>query len=401
MFDFFLVNLADGFSIIWYILREGWWIIFPPLILYVAAENYKYYVQTRELKNTVWSLLEITIPREILKSPEAMERVFAGLHGPYDPPTAFRDYYLYPKIRLYYSFEIAGTAGDMHFYIRIPKSWRNMVEAQLYAQYPDVTITEAKDHTSDLPQIVPDDEYDLWGMEVQFEKEDSYPVLTYKDFTTLTEAKLEEVKVDPLSAFSESFSKLRPGEYIWYQIIARPCGPPGQGAKDDWQKDGQAVVDKLAGRDKPKKKPWWAGISEVLGAFFEEGGEMISEALKPGSSSGEKGLGRFAAPPAKKEESKKDPSKLLHITPGEKDVIAAIEHKIGKMGYECVVRIMYLARRDVMDMATIGSLFGMIKQFNTQNANAFRPVGDTLTRKKYYLWGFIVSKTYNTKKKIG
>lgn len=403
MFEFFIPNLIAGFGILWYVIREGWWIIFPPLILYVAAETWKFYLAEKNRWETEWIILEIKIPRDVLKSPEAMERVFAGLHGPYDPPQMFKDYYLESKIRLFYSFEMVGVGGDMRFYVYCPKSWRNLVEAQMYAQYGEVTISEAKDYAAEIPKTVPDSEYDLWGMEMQFLKEDAYPILTYKDFTTLTEAKLEEVKVDPLSAFSESFAKLRPGEEIWFQILMRPCGPPGEGAKDKWKDEGQTLVDKLAGRpEKPKPASWWAGIGDVVGALFEEVGEGLAELGKPMSSSGERGLGRLGAGGGgEKKEDKKEPSKLQHVTPGEKDVIAAIERKIGKLGYECIVRIVYVARREVFDMSVIGSLFGILKQFNTQNANGFRPIGDTLTKKKDYLFGFFSSKAYQLRIKRG
>lgn len=396
-------EIVNNFVLLFEILKYTWWLFVPIFAVHLAAETWKYYLVTKEMKGVKWILLEIRIPREILKSPEAMERVFFGLHGPYDPPETFKDFYLKPKVRLWYNFEIVGQGGDIRFYVYAPKSWRNIIEAQMYAQYPDISIVEAEeDYTKSVPDKIPTDDYDMWGMEITFVKENGYPILTYRDLLSLAEASdKEELKVDPLSAFAESLAKLRPGEQIWFQILARPCGPPGRGGNDDWQKRGQELVDKLAGKPpKPKEKPWWSLIPELIVAFGEEIGEHAAELAKPGSSSHESGLGRFAKKDEKKDD-KKDPSKMMHTTPGEKDVIAAVERKISKPGYESIVRIVYIARRDVFEMSTIGSLFGMIKQFNTNHLNAFKPNGDILTKKKNYFWGFYESTKYMLKIKHG
>jgi hypothetical protein len=216
--------------------------------------------------------------------------------------------YLDVKIRLNYSFEIVGQDGDTRFYIYCPKSWRNVVEGQIYAQYPEVMIVEAEDYTRSFPDRFPNDEYDMWGLEMQFMKPDCYPILTYAEFKSLSDAKLEEVKVDPLSAISESFATLKPGEQLWYQILARPCGTPGKtSAKDTWQQDGQVLIDKLAGKEKPKIEPWWKPITEIGGALLEEIPEHLKEVAKPMSSSGERGLGRLSMASVKKDE-RREPS---------------------------------------------------------------------------------------------
>jgi hypothetical protein len=126
----------------------------------------------------------------------------------------------------------------------------------------------------------------------------------------------------------------------------------------------------------------------------------MKEVVTPLSSSGEKGFGRFGMP-VKKDETKKDPSKLLHLTTGEKDVIEAIEKKISKLGYESIIRIIYVAKKDVFDLSIIGSMFGLMKQYNTMHLNSFRPVGAALTRKKEYFFGFYSSANYVNKVKRG
>ncbi|OHA11663.1 MAG: hypothetical protein A3H71_02735 [Candidatus Sungbacteria bacterium RIFCSPLOWO2_02_FULL_48_13b] len=394
--------LTGLFIQLFILILKGWWIILPLVLLYYASEAWRYYKYEEKRLGTKWVLLEIKIPRGIMKTPEAMERVFAGLHGPYDPPKEFNDVYLNIKIRLNYSFEIVGQEGSTRFYIYCPKAWRNLVEAQIYGQYPEVMISEAEDYAKFGPKNFPSDEYEIWGLEMQFMKEDAYPILTYKEYKSLVPGDEEKWKVDPLSAISESFAKLHPGEQLWYQILARPCGTPGKtSAKDKWQEAGQALVDKLAGKEKPKVDPWWKPYTEIASALVEEIPEHFKELASPGSSSGEQGLGRLSAS-TKKEDAKREPSKMLHSTPGEKTVIEAIEQKIGKLGYECIVRLVYIGRKDVFDHSHIATIFAIIQQFNTRNLNGFRLNSATMTKRKNYFWGFYRSRRFelNTKNSL-
>lgn len=395
-------TLVSGIILMFELAWKVWWIILPPFFVYLAVDTWKYYLATKALKEAKWVLLEIRLPREILKTPDAMERVFAGFHGPYDPPEKFKDFFLEPKARLWYNLEIVGQGGDIRFFAYVPKGWRNVVEATMYAQYPDITIVEADDYTKAIPDDLPN-EYDLWGTEMALGTDQAYPILTYKDFTVAdTQVEKEEQKVDPLSAFSEILAKLRPGEQIWYQILARPCGRPGVGDNDLWQDKSKEVADKLAGKPAKKKADLWYGwLVDLLSIFGEEAREISRGVITQGETSAEAGLARLGAPPKKEEKKDEPPSKMQHLTPGEKNVVEAIERKASKPGFECVIRMMYVARRDTFSKANIASIFGMIKQFNTLNLNSFKPNGDTLTKKYDYLGGLIQSKRYEVKMKRG
>lgn len=395
-------TLVSGIIIIFELARKVWWIVLPPFFVYLATDTWKYYLATKAIKETQWVLLEIRLPREILKTPEAMERVFTGFHGPYDPPEKFKHFYLEPKPRLWYNLEIVGQGGDIRFFIKIPKAWRSVVEATMYAQYPDINIVEADDYTKAVPNDVPN-EYDIWGTEMQLNVDQAYPIITYKDFTVGdTQVEKEEQKVDPLSAFAEILAKLRPGEQIWYQILARPCGKPGVGDNDEWWEKSKELVDKLAGKPAKKKpEPWYGWLKELFSIFAEEASEITKGVVTQAETSSELGLARLGAPPKKEDKKEEQPSKMQHLTPGEKNVIEAIEKKASKLGFETTIRMIYVARKDTFSKANIASLFGMIKQFNTLHMNGFRPNGDTLTVKKDYLWGFFASKRYEIKLKRG
>ena len=51
----------------------------------------------------------------------------------------------------------------------------------------------------------------------------------------------------------------------------------------------------------------------------------------------------------------------------------AIERSIGKLGFDCGIRAIYLAKKDVFDGTNIAGLFGTVKQYNTNDLNGFKP----------------------------
>ncbi len=52
----------------------------PIILAYIFWELWVYYVHERWIENSPWTTLEIKIPREIMKSPKAMEVVLNGIY---------------------------------------------------------------------------------------------------------------------------------------------------------------------------------------------------------------------------------------------------------------------------------------------------------------------------------
>lgn len=404
----YLGFLITGISWIVRTFFSLWWIWLPWYLWRLALGTQHYSLIVAYLRRTQWVLLEIKLPREVMQTPESMDRVFAALHGPHDPPRTFKDKYIELKIRLWWNFEIQLSQGDVKFYAYIPKPWRTTFEASIYAQYPTVMISEAVDYTRELPEEIPGPEYDIWGMEMKFWKEEhahplhAYPILTYRDFKTLSDPGIdvEEVKVDPLSSLAEISNQLLPGEHVWYQILARPVGRPAQGGTDSWVEQGDAIVDKLIAREKPKAPSRWAWVSEIVTALMEEIPEHLSELMKPGSSNPEAGLGRLGAP-APKQEQKQNPTLMMHLTPGEKEIVEAIQHKTSKLGFDCVLRILYIAPRGQLDRGKISTLFSLFRQYNTWNLNGFRQNTQAMTLGHDYFGGLYTSRKHTEEIKHG
>src|SRR3989338_9886248 len=63
-------------------LFGAWWFFWAPVgLFFLFKEAWYGYVRGYFLSNVKWILLEIRVPRDVAKSPKAMESIFAGLHG--------------------------------------------------------------------------------------------------------------------------------------------------------------------------------------------------------------------------------------------------------------------------------------------------------------------------------
>lgn len=338
MEDFILVfeNLRTIFSFVFSI----WWLYTPVLLFLILVAVFKRYKQTQFLASQEWILLEIKGPKEAKQGPKAMENVFVALHGIHEPPR-WRDGFFKGKVQIWYSFEIIGKGGEIHFYIRTLKSFKNLVESHLYAHYPNSEIKEVyDDHISVLPYKFNDEDYSLFGTEYILTKEDAYPIRTYVQFEELNPGREPEDirRIDPLASVMEIFAGLNPSEYIGIQILARPTG-------DAWVKKGQGVVDKILGKE-PKRED----------NFFVWLVKSIDSLLPGGSASAEK----------PKEEKRKD------STPGQYEILKAVESSLSKFGYECGIRVIYVAPKENFQKAHVGAISGAFKQFNTYNLNGFK-----------------------------
>ena len=371
--NFFLeTGPFDTYIFLFKIAWLTWWFWLPSLLFYFAWELWKAYLKIWYWKTLEWVILEVKIPREILKPPQAMEQVFAGIHGigrPFDPD----EKYWYGLQDDYIIFEMIGHEGEIHFLIHAPKKFRNLVEAQIYAQYPESEIREADDPVSFLPEKVPNSEWTLFGAEWKFSKPDPYPIRSYHEFV-LEEGTKEEIKVDPVSSIAETLSKLKNGEHAGLQLMIRPILE----SEAHWKEEGEKIVQKLIGK-KVSKTP--GGLEKTIADVYEVAHQAAIGPL----------------PEKEKEQSRTPESMMLHLSPGERDVVTGIEKKIAKLGFEAVLRFTYVAKRDRFDMVHFSSIMGAVRQFNTQNFNSFKLNSRALVGTKWY--SIIKSKTKDKKRK--
>lgn len=195
--------------------------IFLPFVLFVSFyEKWMKYIHTDFAIKQGSALLEIRVPKEIFKTPEAMEQIFMQLYQKASPDNLVQGLWD-GKSPPSYSFEIVSRAGALHFYVYAPKKkFKNMIETHFYAQYPGVEIREVDlDYTAEIPSSLED--HSLFGFHFGRNKQIGPPIRTYVDWGHLDFPK-EEEKIDPIATTLEAFANVGPGEHMWLQFIISP-----------------------------------------------------------------------------------------------------------------------------------------------------------------------------------
>ena len=328
------------------VMSYVWFIILPPLLFFTFKIYWLRHVQDAFWASADWVLLELIPPKNIEKSPKPMEALFttfAGVEKGFD----IAEVYISGMFTDYMSLEIVSNAGDVHLYIRSMKKYRNLVEAALYAQYPDVEIIEVPDYVDDVPKIIPNGKWDLWGADIApTSKHLAYPIRSYKAF----EEDITGTMIDPLAGLFEVMGKLGPGQQMWLQWIIAPNSPSWASTK------GKELVEKLKGNEKKS--------DSILERFWKDFVDVISNLFKATHSPVE-----FAS------EKKKDEQPLdTRLSPGERDVLKAVEENLGKWQFSVKGRYIYLGLRENFDKSHgVSGFWGSLKQFNDDNMNDFKP----------------------------
>ena len=326
--------VAETINIL-YLLLPLW---LPFFLLYIFWQKWLRYVRADFLNKQDYKLLEIKLPVEIKKTPLAMELFLNALFQTGGEST-FIDRLYYGKARAVFSLELVSLEGQVKFFIWTRGLWKNLIEAQIYAQYPDIEIFEVPNYTSFVkydPSAL-----DMWGMEYKLTKDDFYPIKTYLDYRLESEGVKEEEKADPITPIMEFLGSVEAGQQIWMQIIVRA--------------HKKERVKKIDWKDKIKKLEWAETQS-----WREQGEAEIEKLVK------------------KVLIDEKDPSKGFRImTRGEADVVSAIERSISKLSFDCNIRGLYLAEKNKFNAINIMGLLGSFKQFNSLTLNGFKATAVT------------------------
>jgi hypothetical protein len=271
------------------------------------------YVQT--LKHV---LLAINVPAQTEQTPKAVENLFSSLIGAYSNFN-WKERWIVGKVQPVFSFEIVSTEGYIQFLVWTQTKFRDLIEADIYAQYPEAEITEVEDYASIAPKSFPDEAYDAWGAEITTKGKDHFPIRTYLDF----EDRVSGEYKDPLGQILEMFGKMRPGEHLWLQLVLQPQG-------NDWKEPGVKFINKLFGVEE-KHKP--GAIESGLKAALFLPSAVLEE------FSGISLLGQ-------EEHKEADPWRSFKLSPVQKEQAEGTLQKIKKVGHACKIRIVYLARHE-------------------------------------------------------
>jgi hypothetical protein len=207
----FLLFLAGKLAFIWA----------PIVLIYFGIEMWHHFVTDRFILGMTWTLFEIQVPRDVEKSPLAMELIFtnamyhASIKG-------FWEIWIQGAPHFWFSLEIASAEGQVRFYIRTPSRIRDLLETQIYAQYPQAKVMAVEDYTLHVPFDAPNEDWYMWGCEFTLLNHDALPIRTYKDYGLDEPTDKENLKIDPLTPTIEYLGSLKRGQHIWIQHIVRP-----------------------------------------------------------------------------------------------------------------------------------------------------------------------------------
>lgn len=301
----------------------------PMVFIFTWFEIWSNFKQREYIKSQGSLLLEIRIPREMVKSPMAME-VFLGTLNQTSVGSLI-DVYMKGRVRPWFSLELVSIDGEVHFFIWLHPKFRNIIESQLYAQFPNIEIHEVADYALGVEHN--SEKYSFgWFGQFALNKPDAYPIKTYIDYG-LDKDPEEEYKNDPIVPLLEFLGSLKKGEQAWIQILLQGH------AKEDLK------------HRKINTKPDWKGGVE----------NEIKEIVKKGTLKAE------------------DDTKIsmVSLTKNQQDIIAAIERTSSKPAFDTMIRAAYIAEKDVFNPNNIGGLLGSFRQFGSGSLNSFKPAWNT------------------------
>lgn len=371
-FTITLPDVSNPFTALWFLFSHGGFVAVIVAFGYGIFWVYMDIIQTRFVNNTKHILLAIDVPRENEQTPKAVEHIFSHLHGIQKKPNAwekYRDGYVQPTITL----ELISIGGYIQYLIRCPVVNRDLIEASIYAQYPNAEISEVEDYTKDIKAVFPNDDFDMWGCEFALTNKEAYPIRTYP----LWEHSLTQTFLDPMASMLEIMGRLQPEEQMWFQWVLSPT------ANDKWRKRGLDLINKLIGA---KSKKSTTGMETLITAP----GQLALGTYNT--------LTRTLFEPGQEGSSKKDndpPSMMLHLPPNVRAVVEAVGMKISKLGFETKFRGIYIGKKGIFTKARVPGMLGAVKQFSTMDLNGFKPDKTMKTSRDY----FFVERKLNTIKR--
>lgn len=346
-------------EVAWIVFLRGGWIIIAYMILHLWWALRLLRLQGKFLSGIEYCLLAIDIPKDSEQTPKAMEQVFATITGAHQDISS-RDKYFKGEVQISFSFEIISIDGYVQFLIRTPKVHRDLVEGAVYSQYPDAEITEVEDYVKDFPSHFPNDHYNLWGTEVELVRNEAFPIRTYKYF----EDPLSQELKDPLASLIETMSRIQKNEQVWFQIVIVPT------ENTKWVQKALKQAYKICGKKAPEKKKT---LFDMLLDWLYRLPDFLPF-IASSSVYGEERREIFDF-------------RVMNLTPGEREIVEAIEQKASKLGYICKLRLMYVSPHEQYQTSrVINSVYGALKQFGYLTRNSFRPNKRTKTS---VVWFFV------------
>jgi len=297
---------------------------------YIAWKLWMHYIRQSFISGIDFVLLEIIPPRDVLRSPKGMELFFTNALYHWSMKGG-REQYWQGAVWLWFSLEIVSIDGQVHFYVRTPTRLKELIETQMYAQYPQAQIRVVDDYAYGVDEITSKSAWSFYGCEFKLEKPEAFPIKTYVDYGLDKDPK-EEFKIDPISPVIELFGALQKGEQMWMQIVITP-------SKKEYRN---------------KKIPWYKPHKLKYHDWVEESQLQIRKLLKP-----------FTA--------EKDEGARIEVRVPDfmKNQVEGMNKKTMKLGFETGIRVCYVAKKEKYSLNSRRNLRLVFRQYANPLLNAF------------------------------
>ncbi len=357
----------------------------------LLLEGFISYKQKRKRHNDKFTVLSVRVSKENETGPIVAEQIFATVHG------IAKDLSFWDRLRgisqEQVSFEIANIGRSIRFFVHFPTRLRNLVEGQIYAQYPNVEIEEVDDYANaskievGIPSIgqegrqtmavVPkgtayksskkdfillNEFKNAVGVELHLHEPEIFPIKRYPQF----EDKKAKVSLDSLAAVTATLAKFHDlDEQAWIQIVVRPLD-------EKWRSTfvkcirmlKKGIYLNIESFQKAYAKAFCSRSRYKRILFFPVYWLFAMQGVFSGTHA-------FDAVDSKSDEDVEEQVSKTHEK--ETVMVAAID-KVGKLMYEANIRIVYVPKIKNSEVALVKlrEIAGAFKQFNIPHLNGFK-----------------------------
>lgn len=223
----------------------------------------------------------------------------------------------------FFALEYAALAGEILFYVVVPRRIVHLVEKQITSFYPDAIIDTVEDYNIFTDASV------VAAQQLIAKQRFSSSIKTY-----------QQLKSDPLNTITNAFSKFKVDEGAAVQIVLRPV-------KTGWQKKLQREAQRIIN---PKKGGGGSLINPLtwIAAILEMFTGSKSEELEKEHATGER------------------------VSQMVEEYSKSIDEKAGNPGFVAVIRILTSAENSTRAHQLLDGITASFGQFTQMQGNGFR-----------------------------
>ena len=193
-------------------------------------------------------VLKVKMPKENEVKIDAAEQFFASLYSLKNSYDYFSDFMNFINLEEVLALEIVAKHGEISFYIHTPLKLKDLIEKQIYANYPNADITVVEE-----PNVFTQEGKVAFGAIMQKESA-YYPIRTYK-----------ELPNDSISGITSALSKMSENEGAIVQFLIRPV-------QGHWKKTGKSYVSETRKKETNPEKASYKVDQKTLDKIDEKCG---------------------------------------------------------------------------------------------------------------------------------